>query len=418
MKREKTISVLLSISRIIPGAVFIFSGFVKGVDPLGSAYKFSDYFNAFNIGFLEPAALLMSYVMSAIEFLIGISLVFRFRFRLGAWVLTVLLGFFTILTLILALTNPVSDCGCFGDALIMTNWQTFFKNLALLPFVTLVFLYRNRDLGSRGPAFEWGGLLGFCILFLAIEVNATRHLPIMDFRPYSIGTHIPDKMSVPEGAPTDVYETILYYQKDGEVKAFTEDNFPWEDTAWTFVDTENKLVSKGFEPPIHDFTITDESGMDITAEILEDKGYSFLLISTHLGKAKGENLKYADELAAWCMANGHSFYCMTASTGQDIEQTRSEHDLGFSFHSTDEITLKTIIRSNPGLLLLKEGTIIGKWHHNDFPSLERLQQGVLSSVMDGYRKEMERGSLGIYIVLFLLLSAFLLNLPDPNKNSK
>ncbi|MFC2098386.1 BT_3928 family protein [Bacteroidota bacterium] len=411
MTRNRIIPILLIVARILVGLVFIFSGFVKGVDPMGSAYKFSDYFNAFNMGFLEPVALVLSFVLSTAEFLIGISLIFRFRIRLGAWTVAVFIVFFTILTFILALTNPVSDCGCFGDAIIMTNWETFFKNLILLPFVLIIFLYRKEQI-DRWPSFySWSGLLVFCILLMAIEVNAYRHLPMMDFRPYSIGTHIPDKMTAPEGTPQDVYQTLLYYEKNGEVQEFTEDNFPWEDTTWTFVDSEHALISKGYEPPIHDFTITDENGYDYTGDILNDDGYSFLFISTHLEKADMEALRYADELASWCIASGYSFYCLTASTQQNITNVREKMDLGFDFYATDEITLKTIVRANPGLLLLKQGTILGKWHYNDFPQFEKTQDSLMALTLTQYGRALEKRSLGIFISLFLLVSTLIVYSP-------
>lgn len=418
MKREKIISVLLIISRVILGLVFIFSGFVKGVDPMGSAYKFSDYFNAFGIGFLGPLAIILAFMLSAVEFLIGISLIFRFRFRLGAWAVSVFMGFFLVLTFILALTNPVTDCGCFGDALIMTNWQTFFKNLFLLPFVFTVFIFRNEK-AEQGPGFfSNGGLIVFGILFLAIEVNAYRHLPMMDFRPYSVGTHIPGKMNVPEGAPEDVYQTYLYYEKDGETREFTEENFPWEDSTWKFVDSKYILISQGYEPPIHDFTITDDFGYDYANDILNDEGYSFLFISKKLGDADKEALTYADELASWCLASGYSFYCMTSSTDDDITRVREEMDLGFDFYATDEITLKTIVRSNPGLLLLRQGTILGKWHYNDFPDLEDLQEGPMNYTLTQYRKAIEKRGLGIFIAIFLILSGFIFNSPFRRNNSQ
>ena len=406
MQKEKIIPILLLVSRVVLGLIFIFSGFVKGVDPMGSAYKFSDYFNAFNMGFLEPLAVGLSFILSAVEFLIGISLLFSFRFRLGAWSVTVFMGFFIVFTFILALTNPVADCGCFGDAIFMSNWQTFFKNLILLPFVLFVFFHRDRQAG-QWPAFNsWGGLLVFGMLFLALEIHAYRHLPLMDFRPYSVGTHIPDKMNIPEGAAQDEYQTFLYYERDGEVKEFTEENFPWEDSTWKFVDSKHSLISKGYESPMHDFTIVDEFGIDHANGILNDEGYSFLLVSTHLEKADREALAYADELAAWCLASGHSFYCINASVEEEIFRAREEMDIGFEFYTTDEITLKTIIRSNPGLLLLRQGTILGKWHFNDLPALEELQGGLLPFTMTQYRKALEKRNLGVFIALFLLLSAF------------
>ncbi len=411
MRKDRIISGLLIISRIIIGLVFIFSGFVKGVDPLGSAYKFSDYFNAFNLGFLEPLAILLAYVLSAAEFLIGISLLFAFRFRAGAWAVTVFMGFFTILTFILALTNPVTDCGCFGDAIIMSNWQTFFKNLILLPFVFMVFRFRKDQKETLPGLYSWGGLMVFAILFFALELNAVRHLPMLDFRPYSMGTFIPDKMNVPEGFPEDEYQTILYYEKDGETKEFTEDNFPWEDSTWKFVDSEHKLIRKGYEPPIHDLTIVDEDGYDHINDILGNEGFSFLMISTHIQKADKEALILADELATWCFASGHSFYFMSSSLDEEILKVRQELDLGFDIYTTDEITLKTIVRSNPGLVLLKEGIVLGKWHYNDMPGAKELQEGIMSYSLSSYRQTLEKRSLGMLISLFLILSILFMYSP-------
>ncbi len=400
----KTENILSLISRFILGIVFIFSGFVKGVDPLGSTYKFTDYFNAFNLGFLEPFALVLAIILAAAEFMIGISLILRLRYKLAVWALLVFISFFTLLTFVLALTNPVSDCGCFGDAIIMTNWQTFFKNLILIPFVLHIFWFRRVGQDAFKPPFSWLAIIVFTLVFMGIEVHAYRHLPMLDFRPYSVGTHIPAKMSIPEGAMQDEFKTFLYYEKDGNIEEFTDDNFPWEDTTWTYVDSKHILVKKGYEPPIHDFTIVDETDIDITSALLSDQGYSFLLVATHIEDADINALKYASRLAVWSGQAGHSFYCTTASGEQEIEKVRQTLDLAFGFHTTDEITLKTIVRSNPGLLLIKEGTILAKWHYRDFPELEAFEN-ILPSLMTANRQASENLILGFFILLFLLIVA-------------
>lgn len=404
MKKQKWTDILLVISRIVLGVVFVFSGFVKGVDPLGSAYKFSDYFLAFHLDFLDFTTLPLAFVLSAAEFLIGISLLLKLRIRLGAWAVLVFISFFTVLTLILALTNPVSDCGCFGDAIIMTNWQTFIKNTILLPFVFIVFHFRSQQPDSFNLSFSRAGLLVFAIFFLGMEWHVYRHLPFLDFRPYSVGTSISEKMSYPEGAQPDVYQTILYYEKDGIVKEFTEDNFPWQDTTWVFVDTRHVLVSKGYEPPIHDFTITDTYGNDITSGVLTDPGFCFLLISTHLEKADEDALAYADELNGYCDALGLSFYCLTSSGDAAIEKVVQDQGLGFGVYTTDEITLKTIIRANPGLLLLKEGNILAKWSYNDFPSPKEITTRTLSETLTQHRNKQEKRMHAISFLIFLTVS--------------
>jgi uncharacterized membrane protein YphA (DoxX/SURF4 family) len=401
MKTEKILSL---ISRLILGAVFIFSGFVKGVDPLGSTYKFTDYFNAFHLGFLEPAALVLAISLAAVEFLVGVSLMFRFRYRLGVWIVLVFISVFTIITFILALTNPVSDCGCFGDAIIMTNWQTFFKNLILIPFVLHIFWFRSAGQDAFKPPFSWLALAVFALAFVGLEIHAYRHLPLLDFRPYSVGTYIPAKMTIPEGAPQDEFRTYLYYEKNGTVEEFTEDNFPWQDTTWTYVDSKHVLVKKGYEPEIHDFTIVDEYDIDITSRLLSDEGYSFLLVAGHLESTDMEAMRYASDLALWCELEGHSFYCTTASGKKEIEKIRQTLMPSFSFHTTDEITLKTIVRANPGLLLLREGTILAKWHYRDFPDLEEFQD-IMPYVMTTARKAKEKWILGFFVSIFLLIVA-------------
>ena len=400
----------LFISRILVGVVFVFSGFVKAVDPSGSAYKFSDYFSAFGLPFLEPLTIPLVIILSSAEFLIGISLLTGNRFRLGAWGLFIFMVFFTILTFIIALTNPVTDCGCFGDAIIMTNWQTFYKNLILLPFVLLIFYNRNKQFADRPVTTEWILIGCFGILIIGFQVINLRHLPPLDFRPYHIGSYIPDKMVIPEGEKPDEYKTFLYYEKDGNIEEFTEDNFPWEDTTWTFVESKHVLVAKGFEPPIHDFTITDRDGYDLTDHILADNDYSYLLISSDIEKANHEALLKANDMAAYCMAGNCSFYCLTSSTQEDAGNVAASLGIQFEFYTTDEITLKTIIRSNPGLLLLKEGTIIDKWHFRDFIPVNQLNDNMLPGSIDRQRKLKERNYIflaaGLLLLFFVSIGVF------------
>ena len=404
--------ILSGFSRILAGIVFVFSGFVKAVDPLGSTYKFTDYFYAFNLPSLEVIALPLAMVLSAIELLIGISMLTGYRIRLGAWALTLFMGFFTVLTFYLALANPVTDCGCFGDAIIMTNWETFFKNLILLPFVAVIFLRRKKILPVYRDYQEWAYLVLFTVLIFSLQIYSLRHLPPLDFRPYNIGAYIPDKMIVPEGMPQDEYQTFLYYEKDGQVEEFTEDNFPWEDSTWTFVDSKHTLVSKGYEPPIHDFTIMDQDGYELTNNILADQGYTMLLISVNLTKADPEALVKANDLALYCSSRFCSFYCLSASSRDEVEEISSSLGLDYGIYTTDEITLKTIIRSNPGLVLIKNGVILNKWHANDLPEYQNPEEQLLANALNQQRKSKER-NLAFFMSLSLLFIFLLIRYLHP-----
>ncbi len=396
--------VLNLISRIIVGVVFIFSGFVKAVDPLGSTYKFSDYFNAFGISFLNPVALPLAILLSSTEFLVGISLLFGYRYRLSSWILLIFMSFFTVLTLILALTNPVSDCGCFGDAIIMTNWQTFIKNVCLVPFTLIIFFYRGKIPACYYLLKEWIFIGFYAVIIILLQIYSLRHLPPLDFRPYSIGTYIPEKMTVPEDAPIDEYRIYLYYEKNGTVKEFTEENYPWQDTTWKFVESKHALIKKGYEPPIHDFTMYDDDGYDHTEIVLADDGYTFLLVSYNLAEADKNGLEHANYLAASAYMNNHSFYCLTASSKPEVDEISSSLALQYSFFTTDEIALETIIRSNPGLFLIKEGVIIDKWSYRDFPDPEELNSIYLAQSLTKLRKDSEITTV-FYFVAFIFLIA-------------
>ncbi len=392
---------LAIIARILLGALFIFSGFVKCVDPLGSTYKFIDYFTAFGLSFLSPIALALAVLQNTAELLIGVALVLGLRMKEAAWAVLLFMGFFTILTFILALTNPVTDCGCFGDALILTNWQTFYKNIVLLLLAIFVFYYRKKYRPAYGIIAEWSWVAGIVVVSVWLSVYCYRHLPILDFRPYSIGSDIQQGMIVPEGMPTDVYKSILYYEKDGVVKEFTEQNYPWDDSTWVWKETKSVLVSKGYQPPIHDFSITTLEGDDITDGVLTSDVYVFLMIAHRLDKTNREALKKGEEIAKFCNENGYQFYCLTSSPESDIERMKAETGVTYDFCFTDDITLKTIVRANPGLVLLEKGTVINKWHYNDMPEATSLKPNLLSFSLQ------ERAGISDGRLIYTLLLAFL-----------
>ncbi len=405
------------ISRILAGSAFIYSGFVKGIDPLGSAYKLADYFVAFNMDFLDPLAMPLSIALSSAEMLTGILLLGGVHMILASWAVLLFMSFFTILTFFIALNNPVADCGCFGDAVILTNWQTFWKNVVLTGFVIYIFVYRKKF----GPFFskslyEWLIIPGFLLIILGIIFWSYLNLPVIDFRPYSIGTSIEEDMSVPPDAPADEYEITLYYEKDGEVKAFGADSIPGPD--WDWVRTGSTLVSRGYEPPITNFYIESvEEGTDYTSNIIEDTGYTFILIAYDLDNSSAGNITEINRLAEWSAGRDIGFICLTASPASQINDFIERTGINCDFYHSDEITLKTIIRSNPGLLLIREGTILNKWHYRNIPHTDELKENLLSYSMEMQQKSKNNLiTYGYILILLLVITVIKLILPAVNKH--
>jgi hypothetical protein len=375
--------ILRSVSRIIIGLVFIFSGIVKAIDPLGFTYKFHDYFQAFNIDFLNRLSLPLTIILCTAEFIAGFSVLTGLRQKTGILGVMTLMIIFTPLTFILALTNPVSDCGCFGDAIHLTNWQTFGKNIILLALAIVLYLYRKQVKYIFSTFTEWFIIACIILLFIFFALYNLRYLPVIDFLPYKTGVKIADKMVVPEGVPLDAYRTTFIYEKGGIKKEFNLNNYPANDSTWRFVDQKSILIKKGYQPPIHDFIIASMNGEDITQKVLSYPGYSVLLISKKLAEADNKKLVKGFELGNYCMVNKMDFYILTASGTDEVKN----YNNGLQFCSVDETTLKTIVRSNPGYILLKEGTIIGKWSWANVPEKEWFGKQITQSYTRETRKK-------------------------------
>ena len=390
---------LVNACRFLLGATFVFSGFVKAIDPIGTQYKLQDYISAVGMGGIVPdiVTLLASVALSALEFSLGVFVLFAIRRHLVSKILVAFMAVMTLITVWIALFNPVKDCGCFGEALRLTNVQTLLKNIVLLAASVVVAWRPLRMYRFLSRSTQWIAI-NYTILFvLLLSAHCLYHLPLIDFRPYHIGMNIKKGMEIPAGAPQPEFETTFILQKNGVKKEFTLDNYP--DSSWQFVDSKTVQTKEGYVPPIHDFSIQKADGDDITDSVLTAKGYIFLLVSPHLEQADDSNFGDIDLLYEYCQERKIPFYCLTASTKKDIDHWADITGAEYPFCFTDETALKTIIRSNPGLLLLKDGTIIRKWSHNDLPSSSSLN-APLSKLSIG---AMPSTSLGETIMKVVLL---------------
>lgn len=366
-KGETVAHVIGSLCRTIIAAVFLFSGFVKAVDPLGTVYKIEDYLKAFGGFFTEllPLAGAAAVCLIAVEWLLGVCMLCNVRTKITVWLALAFYLVMTPLTLWIALNNPVTDCGCFGDALVLTNWQTFWKNIVLLGLVTIL-LCCHRAI----PQF-FSNWMEIVIVLLGagsvagIMYYSYNHLPPLDFRPYKIGNNIPELMTVPEDAEPDVYETTLIYAKDGVEQEFTLDDYPKGDPEWTFVDQKSVLIKKGYEAPIHDFEILTMDFEDITHDILESEEPVTLVTMYDLKKTDREQAAKLLSFLESCEARGEKCYFLTGSGEDDIYAFAE--DLGMDEETTervfctiDPVTLKTIVRANPGYFRVQNGTVIEK----------------------------------------------------------
>ncbi|MCG2459714.1 DoxX family protein [Flavobacteriaceae bacterium F89] len=360
---------LVAISRIVVGVLFIFSGLIKLNDPMGFSFKLEEYFSpgVLDLPFLVPYALLVAVFLVILEVLLGIMLLVGFRVKFTVWSLLLMILFFTFLTFYSAYFNKVTDCGCFGDAVKLTPWQSFSKDVALLILIVILFKgqkYIKSILGFGSQRIIVVVSLFGCITFGYYVLN---HLPLKDFRPYKIGQNIAEGMVVPEGAPKPIYDYAWKFNVGGEEKVIvTQGDYP--SVEGEFVGVETTEVQKGYEPPIHDFTI-EQDGENFAPALLEEPKL-VMVISYDLQKSRKEAFKEIKKVTDKAINKGYKVIGMSASSPEIADQIITENQLDFEFYFTDETALKTIVRSNPGVLVLEKGTIKQKVHFNDVDKLK------------------------------------------------
>ncbi|PIE83809.1 MAG: DoxX family protein [Bacteroidia bacterium] len=395
-------------ARLLLGLTFTFSGFVKAVDPFGTAYKLQDYFTAFGLDGLHSFAVLLSILLSGAELLLGLLMLLDELRPVATWGIFLFMALFTPLTLYLAIANPVTDCGCFGDAIKISNWQTFYKNLVFFAAAILLLIgpwKRKLHLATRRryAQFALWGLLA--LASVAPGIHAVRHLPMLDFRAYHIGANIPDGMTTPPGAPADEYATTFVYQKDGKQQTFTEENYPWEDSTWTYVSSETVLVKPGYQPPIKDFYLNNADGKDVALDLLRAPGDLLMVVSPFIERISDGDVARLNRLYDTATALGVRMMLATASP-LELRRQFEAKGLRLPVYIGDERVLKTVIRAYPGVLLLHQGTVVGKWTMGDLPEASFFARNPLAAAVADLSGGADRRALYMLAAALLLLWGF------------
>ena len=377
----------LWIVRIIVGGLFIFSGLIKLNDPLGFSYKLEEYFEVFHITFLNPAAVFFSVFLCALEVILGVFLLAGISVKKVAWGLLLLIGFFTFLTFYSAAFDVVKSCGCFGDAIPLTPWQSFIKDLILLVLIFYIFFHRKKIKPVTYNKSKKTAISSITIgLTLLFGIYTYSFLPIIDFLPYKIGTNIPESMKIPEGAALDEYEItyILKNKKSGEEKQMSDKEYLetkiYENPDWEFVSSsEPKLIKAGYQPKIKDLNIFDSQGVSYTKELTENPYYNLIAVSWRLGNMHTKAMGDINALAINAVENYNiRTVLLTSNSATDAEQYSKDLKLALEVFYADAVPLKSMVRSNPGLILLKDGVVINKWPSAALPSYDYLEENYFS----------------------------------------
>ncbi|MBC6112537.1 BT_3928 family protein [Pedobacter fastidiosus] len=378
---------LLSFARIFVGALFIFSGLIKANDPLGFGYKLQEYFEVFHMDFLNGMATGIAILLCTLEIILGALLLLGFWSKKVAWGLLLLIIFFTLLTFISAAFKVVTSCGCFGDAIPLTPWQSFSKDLILL--VLIIYIFIKKDLikpVTSHPLAQKNIAITVTIISLVFGLYTYNFLPIIDFLPYKVGAHIPSLMVIPPGEKPDEFE-IMYHlknKKTKEEKDMSDKDYLkteiWKDNNWEIIgEPAKRLVKKGFEPKIKDLIITDASGTDYTKEIIENPYYNFVFVAYSL---KDANQNVIGNLNALALNATQQFnirsVLLTSNSAKDAEVFIKKNNLFSEVFYADAVPLKSMVRANPGVMLLKNGVVINKWHFHNVPTFDQLSKKYFS----------------------------------------
>ena len=371
----------LKVSRLLVGLLFIFSGLIKANDPLGFGYKLQEYFEVFHVTFLNDFSVAIAILLCTLEIVLGAILLLGFYAKKVSWGLLLLIIFFTFLTFYSAFFKVVTSCGCFGDAIPLSPWQSFSKDLILLVLILVIFRQRDQIKPLMADHKTQSIVSGLILIFsLGFGIYTYNFLPILDFLPYKIGNNIPKLMITPPGVPLDIYEITytLKNRKTDKTKKMTDKEYLktgiWKDTNWEIVgEPINRLVKKGYEVKIKDLKIVDSQGIDYNKEILENPYYNLVIVGYDLSKANARGIGDLNAIAINAAENYNvRSVLLTSNSAQDAATFSDENKLVMEVFYADGIPLKSMVRANPGLLLLKNGVVINKWHFHNLPSYDEL----------------------------------------------
>ncbi|WP_252586296.1 BT_3928 family protein [Solitalea agri] len=371
---------LTNICRIFVGLLFIFSGLVKQNDPLGFSYKLEEYFEVFHLTAFNSFAVTLAIVLCALEIIMGVALLFGVKIKQTVWGLLLLIVFFSFLTFYSAYFDVVKTCGCFGDAIPLTPWQSFGKDMILLVMILVIFFNTDKIKSVFGTKGSWITLAVASVLSFGFGFYTYSYLPVIDFLPYKIGNNLPNLMKAPEGAPADEFKIIytLKNKKTGQVKEWTDKEYIstkiYNNPDWEYVKASDPvLVKEGFKVPIRDLKLSDEDGNDITMVILEDPEYSFWVVEYDLEKANKSIQLELNKLTLMTEKYHSRTIGLTSATPLTADTFRHEHNIYYEFFFGDAVPLKSMVRANPGVMLMKKGTVINKWSFRNMPSVDELE---------------------------------------------
>ena len=359
--------IIIQLFRILVGLLFIFSGLIKANDPLGFSYKMDEYFEVFGMDWMKVFSLSFSIFMCALETLLGFMLLLGSRIKLTLWLLFLMCAFFASLNFYSGYYDKVRECGCFGDFIVMTPWQEFRNNIIMLVMTIFMIIKSSYIRQLLGRKIDNAVVFILIVASIGFPLYTYNYLPIKDFRPYAIGKNIQEGMTLPPNAKQEVREITFIYEKDGKKIELKPEQIKTIDASYKYIDRKDKVIVEADKAAIHDFNITACKGDDVTEQILNYSGYYFFLVCYELDKTNKSAFGKINDFAKLCKNEKIPIIVLTASSDQ-IESFKKEIGTDLDFYLTDGTQLKTMIRSNPGLMLLKKGTVVDMWHYHSFPS--------------------------------------------------
>lgn len=358
--------------RLLVGAVFIFSGAVKGIDPTGTVYKFQDYFVAMGLPSLTPASGVLTLLFNTVEFALGVSLVANWKTKYTLWPALFFMLIFTPLTFWLAKTNAVPDCGCFGDAIKLNNRTTFYKNIILLGMVLYLIADRRRFRNRLRDRNQWAGIVMAVVFGFGWQIYTLLYLPVLDFRPWKVGNYIPAKM---EDVPPKVDYTFIYRRiSDGVICNFNMNQVSGLSTAdYDYVDRKEHIISPGKPAEIQDFSALDNTGFDNGLDLVMNPQFQFLVLSPNLAGADPDVMKKVAEFGRNSLA-AQTYIAFITVKNAETDALVKRYGLTMPVYYGDEIALKIPVRANPGVLLLKGGYVLDKWNARALPAFSEVKR--------------------------------------------